>query len=179
MHVLGNNDNKQGIAKLTDLTVIHLLSYFPCTCLHLWLRIKMCHKLSYACSIIMNFLEDWGVGIIYPPTKFQFHRFIINRNLLSDRNRWKHIHTHRLTESDTLPKYDIGSSKINNSNKKKTENKKHWKNADILNPPCLWPFTWVPHHGLWSYVKAKDTCVIVQINTILCCALEQGMNPVD
>ena len=45
---------KQGIAKQTDSTLILLLGYFPCVFI-LWLKIKIWHKLSYVCPIIMNF----------------------------------------------------------------------------------------------------------------------------
>ena len=34
---------------------------------------EMWHKLSHACPIIMNFSEDWGVGMIYLPTTFQLN----------------------------------------------------------------------------------------------------------
>ena len=95
---------KQGITKRTDSTLIPLLWYFPCV-YNLWLKMKMWHKLSYACPIIMNFSEDWAVGIIYLPFKFQLHRLINNGNLLSDRNRWKHTdkqtHTDRQPDTDT------------------------------------------------------------------------------
>ena len=57
-------------------------------------------KLSYVCPIIMNFSEDRGVGIIYLPTKFQLRRLIRNRDLVSDRNRWKHSHTHTHSQTD-------------------------------------------------------------------------------
>ena len=73
--------SKQGIAKRTDSTKIALLTYFPSVFI-LWLKIKVWHKLSYVCPIIMNFSEDWGVGIIYLPTKFQLHWFISNGDLL-------------------------------------------------------------------------------------------------
>ena len=82
-------------------------------CLHFILQIIMWHKLSYACPIIMNFLEDWGVGIVYQPTMFQLHRLINNGDLLSDRHHWKHTQTdtqtdtqtHTQIETDTLPTY--------------------------------------------------------------------------
>ena len=79
---------KQGIPNYS--TLIPLLSYFPYVFI-LWLKIKMWHKLSYACPIIMNFSEDWGVGTFYLP-KFQLHRLINNGDLLADRNRWKDTH---------------------------------------------------------------------------------------
>ena len=67
----------------------------------------------------MNFSEDLGVGKLtfYLPTTFQLHRLTDNGDLIADRNRWKHTYrqTHTRTESDTLPTWDIGSSK-NESN---------------------------------------------------------------
>ena len=80
---------KQGIANRTDSFQISLLSYFPFV-YNLWLKIKMWHKLSYASLIIMNFSEDWDVGIFYLFTKFELDRFINNGDLLSDRYHWKH-----------------------------------------------------------------------------------------
>ena len=88
------SQRRQGIAKRKDSTQIPLLSNFPCVFI-LWLKIKFWHtsKLSYAYPIIMNFSEDWGVGIIYLHTKFRLHRLINNGDLLADRNRWTDTHT--------------------------------------------------------------------------------------
>ena len=108
---------KQGIAMRTDSTLIPSLSYFHCVFI-LWLKIKMCHKLSYACPLIMHFLENWGVSTIYLPTKFQLHRFINNGDLLADKNRLTDTHTDTHTdtqaETDTFTIYHIGSSKKRN-----------------------------------------------------------------
>ena len=46
-------------------------------CLHFMTKNE--EILRYACPIIKNFSEDRFVGIIYLPTKFQFHMFIIQR----------------------------------------------------------------------------------------------------
>ena len=77
----------------------------------LWLK-KKNDKLNYVCRIIMNFSEDWGVGIIYLPTKFQLHRFISNGDLLSDRNRWKCAHKRTHRQTDTLPIHHMLSTKF-------------------------------------------------------------------
>ena len=49
----------------------------------------------------MNFSEDTDVGILDLLTKFELDRFIKNRDLFSGRKNWKH--THKRTETDTLP----------------------------------------------------------------------------
>ena len=41
-------------------------------------------------------MEDYVMGMLYLSTKFEFDKFIKNRDLLSDRNQWKHLHMHRL-----------------------------------------------------------------------------------
>ena len=68
-------------------------------CLHIMIEKKMWHKLSYACTIIINFsgdfLEDWGVGTFYLYTKVQLHRLINNRDhkhLLFLCHSWLWIH---------------------------------------------------------------------------------------
>ena len=55
-------------------------------------------------AIILNFSEDWDVGIFYRSTKFELDWFTNNGDLLADRIRWQsHTHTQTETESDTLP----------------------------------------------------------------------------
>ena len=55
-------------------------------------------------AIIMNFMEDWEMGIIYVPT--ELHKSINNEDLLSDKNHrkhtltHKHLHTHSEQERD-------------------------------------------------------------------------------
>ena len=61
-------------------------------------------------AIIMNFSEDWDVGILYLSTKFELDQFANNGDLLADRILWKQIQTHTQTEYDTLPISHIGSS---------------------------------------------------------------------
>ena len=48
-------------------------------------------------AIIMNFMEDWEMGIIYVPTELDTS--IINEDLLSDKNHWKHIHSYTRAQS--------------------------------------------------------------------------------
>ena len=50
-------------------------------------------------AIIMNFMEDWEMGIIYVPT--ELHKSINNEDLLSDKNHRKHTHTHTHTHTNT------------------------------------------------------------------------------
>ena len=88
-------------------TLIPLLSYFPYVFI-LWLKLKMWHKLSYACLIIKKFSEDRDVGIIYLSTMFQLNGdtgSIIGQESLETHT---HTHTHRQTETDTLPIHHIG-----------------------------------------------------------------------
>ena len=75
-----------------------LSSYFP------WQKVCFC-SLFLVCvfilkAIITNFLEDRDMGILFLSSKFELDQSTNNRDLLSDRNRWKHkntdTHTHRL-----------------------------------------------------------------------------------
>ena len=59
---------EQGIAKLTDSTLIPLLSYFPCVFIS-WLKIKMWHKLSYGVPNHYEFL--WGLRCEYNLSTYQ------------------------------------------------------------------------------------------------------------
>ena len=53
----------------------------------------------------MNVFEDQDVGILYLPTKFELDQNTKNKDLLLDRQKWKHKqkHTHRL-----FPKIGLG-----------------------------------------------------------------------
>ena len=57
------------------------------------------------------------MGNLYLSTNYKLYRSTNNTDLSSDRNHWtyrdRHMHTHTETESDTLPIYDVGSSKKN------------------------------------------------------------------
>ena len=50
----------------------------------------------------MNCSEDRDMGIFYLSTKFELDQSTNNRDLLSDRNHWKHIHKDKQTHTDRL-----------------------------------------------------------------------------
>ena len=50
-------------------------------------------------AIIMNFMEDWEMGIIYVPTELDTS--INSKDLLSHKNHWKHIHTNTYTRAQS------------------------------------------------------------------------------
>ena len=103
-------------------------------------------------AIIMNFSEDWDVGILYLATKFELDQFTNNGNLLSDRKHWKHKHTHTNTDwiwySPNIP-YQGRVKK-----KKYTRTTKSWdfkcfcsdplNSQNIYNNICEWLFVGWP-----------------------------------
>ena len=62
-------------------------------------------------AIVMKFLEDQDVGILYLSTKFELDSSSNNGDLLSDSENWKRTQTNKHTQRLTLLKSDIGSSK--------------------------------------------------------------------
>ena len=51
----------------------------------------------FVISRLRFYREDQDGGILYLSTKFELDHFTNNRDLLSDRNHWKHRQTHTRT----------------------------------------------------------------------------------